>query len=343
MHDPTAILLTIGISILFAPMLVKILSEDISSTRKNVRMLLSNTQEPFEAISKLGIEAKIIRKEILANSRIINKINQHLSFGCRIEEIVMRLFIYDIALHHHENAKNPSALMLFAAKIPTIMKVFRLWQAGGKVTSINAQIIFDIIGKFILEYKHMYDIKNAILEHLDLPDENNESLRNLLDIILLRISVKKSLHSIGVHNNVDIIENETNEQFCINASLTITRKIIEGCNFDIRDAFISPCQYGPDIVTTGIFLFTISAHLTTVTKTTFEPISAFCFLQLFREKVTQDLFQIAVYAYNKMLNANPSPIKIIGEHFVNWIEHQDLECFERLIQLYHFTKSSVEA
>jgi hypothetical protein len=150
-----------------------------------------------------------------------------------------------------------------------------------------------------------------------------------------RSKINAALSSLGIQLEAE----EDNSQYCIKTTAAFVKKIVEEYGTDIQNA------NDDDIVTAGIFLFTVSNHITRVIGAPFEAVSSITLFELFSD--VKSIGELTEYipiigsTYNTAAE-NTKIIDAIGQSFVNFLNEQQYSQFENLIKLYGICRANIK-
>ena len=143
-----------------------------------------------------------------------------------------------------------------------------------------------------------------------------------------------ALETLGIK-----LENiNSNQEFCIKSTVAFVRYIIDKYGTEIKNAD------DDDIITAGIFLFSISNHITRIVNSDFEIVSSITVLELFYEnkdiKELSDYIPVIGETYNKTLQSSKI-IHAIDQNFVKFLNEEQISQFDKLIQIYEMCRNNI--
>ena len=167
--------------------------------------------------------------------------------------------------------------------------------------------------------------------------EETEFLIEMMSVTSEELQKQKIDEALNI---LDIKLKKTNDhqKYCIKTTVAFVRYIVEKHGTKIKDANDN------DIITSGVFLFAISSHITKVMGVSFEIVSSLTILELFYEnKTVEDLSEyipVIGKTYNKTLQSSKI-IDAIGQNFVKFLNEKQTSQFEKLIQIYEMCRNNI--
>jgi hypothetical protein len=149
-----------------------------------------------------------------------------------------------------------------------------------------------------------------------------------------RAKINSAIGSLGIQLKPE----NNNALYCIKTSAVIVKNIMEQFGTNLSDVDED------DIFTAGVFLFTVSNHITYVIRTPFEEVASITPLELF--SATHDPSEIANYVaaigntYNS-ISQSSKIIEVIGQNLITWIDAPTQEQFNKLVQLYGLCRKNI--
>lgn len=149
-----------------------------------------------------------------------------------------------------------------------------------------------------------------------------------------RAKINAAIGSLGIQ----LPPENDNTKYCINTCAVIVRNIMESYGTKPEDA------NDDDIFTAGLFLFTVSNHITRIVGAPFETVASVTPLELF--SATRSPLEMAEYVhlignlYNDTMD-NGRVCEAIGQSLAKWIMFPTHEQFDKLIQLYRLCRENI--
>lgn len=146
----------------------------------------------FELLKSLAKD--ILSENIFQNNNILDLTKFLISKGDSIEQTIMTIFIYDIALQHKRNQHSPLGFIEATQKATSVhtISIFKKWLYSNKITQSHYAYIVTLIEKFHFNF---LDAESVLLNDLKNPSINPGDFYKLLEIINLRASIRKALKS----------------------------------------------------------------------------------------------------------------------------------------------------
>jgi hypothetical protein len=306
------------------------------------RYFLDNGKIPTKSCDEIGwgehhyIVKKIIRDATLNNEKIVSKIKKYKETGLTIEEIIVIIYIFDIALIVDDWLSENTGLngIMKLASIPATApgELFLKWKEQGKLPKNTP--VFEIISRF--HSRTAYEARSVILDFLY--DENLDPVDfyKLVEKIDIRYVLNMSLVSLKIFKKRDY---ESNTKFCLNYSVGIMQCIINASNADMNPTLNNKDE--DHIIICGLFLLIFANHIARLMGVSFKVVGTASIICLFGEDAYKRHIDSIISSYN--LAHTPSHMAFVARDIISkWIDEPTDEKFYRLIELYTITKKHAQ-
>ena len=159
-------------------------------------------------------------------------------------------------------------------------------------------------------------------------------MMSILSEDLQKQKINEALNILGIQ----LEKTDEIHQYCIKTTVAFVIYIVEKYGTEIKNA------NDDDIITAGVFLFSISNHITRVMGVSFEAVSSLTILDLFYENKTieelSEYIPVIGETYNKTLQSSKI-IDAIGQNFVKFLNEKQTSQFEKLIQIYEMCRNNI--
>lgn len=270
-----------------------------------------------------SISDTLISERAMNDERIRSYAIKSLNHGLSPEETVINSYLFDVALQMEEAGYHVQVIMNIYASIMTPLARFKQWKDEEKVSIKHWSNLTTIIHNVAYLNPGQQEIQNAVLAHLNNPNDSPEILYSLQKIAHRNL-INQALVSLELKPITDDVDNSI---FCIHSSVAIVKVIMQMAEVNSK-----PIRED-DIFTGGVFVFVASNHITLLMDEVFEFVSSLCVLELFGMN-RADCVQAISGTYNNAIKTSPKAIQALGENFVAWLNNPTAEKFEKLIELY---------